>query len=735
MLKNRGLYSIFFTLFIFHYVLSQEVDYVEYYLGKIKSSKTDTERLSAYSQLTEYCEVEEIPVYAEEALLIGNKLLNKELNDSIRLKVLRWVNGVKNNYAFYYYEKGAYKEALSLWDALIDSYDSIIKVNKGISEIYKDYSEVINNKASAYESVGFYNEAIKLYFHSLKLSEAVGDRSQIARILNNLGYLHKNIDDIDKAIKFYNMALEIREKTQDSLGIALILNNIARIYLDKKEPIKAEGLLLKSLSIYNHYNDLEGIATVKCNLGKVCIDLMQFDKSKRYLFDAWFCYLNLDKEVELASVFDDLANLFMIQYINNSKTNYLDSAFKYIRKAEWIALKYKLLYALRDVYNIYSRFYTLKNDFKKGFEFHNKVDSIYKIINESELQKLALKQELEYEAEKTLNQKQLEHSKEMAIANEKNQKQKIILMAVFGGLILSLIFVVLIYQSMRQLNQKNKVIAQQKQEVEQQKEIIEQKQKDILDSIHYSKLIQKSILPHRSDIWRAIPQSFVLYKPKDIVAGDFYWFHVIGDYCLLAVADCTGHGVPGAFMSILNNDKLNEAVNFSTEVDEILYYVNINVKKTLKQFEKDSISKDGMDVILVKVPYTLLHDMNVKDISIEFAGANRPLYVYNSNSKSVEEYKTTKASIGGFTEQNQVFEKFSLTLHRQDCVYLTTDGYIDQFGGEKNKKLMSSGFRKLIQEIGELHYQDQKEKLFTFFEKWKGSNEQVDDVCILGFKV
>ncbi len=733
--KKSGLYSLFFVLFFFQHTLSQEINYVEYYLNKIKTSTSDTARLSAYAYLTEYCEVDEIPVYAEEALLIGKKILHKESQNSIRNNVLKWINGVKNNYAFYFYEKGQYKNALSLWDEVIETYDSVLKFNNNDIGIYKDYSEVLNNKASAYESIGFYDEAIKMYFQSLKLSEKISDSTQLARILNNLGYLYKNIEESDKAIKFYNMALKIREKTKDSLGIALILNNIARIYLDRKELIKAENNFLKSLSIYNQYNDLEGIATVKCNLGKTYMDLDQFDRSKKYLLDAWNCYLQMGKEVELSSVFQDIANLFVRRYWVDKKTSNLDSALKYIKKSEWISLKYKIIQELKNVYKVYTYVYLSKNDYKKAFEYHNKSDSLHKIINNNALQKLALKQQLEYETDKTINQKQLEHEKEIAIAQEKNHRQRIILIAIMLVLVLSFVFVFFTYRSMRILNQKNKIIAHQKQEVEHQKTIIEQKQKDILDSIHYSKLIQKSILPHRRDIWRTIPQSFVLYKPKDIVAGDFYWFQVINNYCLLAVADCTGHGVPGAFMSILNNEKLNEAINHTTEVDEILYYVNINVKKTLKQFEKGSISKDGMDIILVKIPYAMLQDSIIESMTIELAGANRPLYVYHSVTQTVDEIRTTKASIGGFTDEHQVFEKKMITLQKGDCVYLTTDGFIDQFGGEKNKKLMSSGFKKLIKEIGEWHYQEQKIKLEFFFEKWKGDNEQVDDVCMIGFKV
>ncbi|RME18528.1 MAG: pas/pac sensor protein, partial [Bacteroidetes bacterium] len=262
----------------------------------------------------------------------------------------------------------------------------------------------------------------------------------------------------------------------------------------------------------------------------------------------------------------------------------------------------------------------------------------------------------------------------------------------------------------------------------------EKKQKDIIESIQYSQIIQKSILPHRRDIWRTLPQSFVLYKPKDIVAGDFYWFHIIKDYCLIAVADCTGHGIPGAFMSILCNDKLNEAINYTHQIDEILYFTNLNIKRTLKQLDNTSTSKDGMDIILVKIPYERVQKRETP-IPIEFAGANRPLFLFRNHKQTTEVFKTTKASIGGFTDTEQTFQKYSLDLYTDDVIYLTSDGYIDQFGGSKNKKLMTTGFVNLINQIGNLHYQKQKQELETFFNEWKGTNEQIDDVCIIGIKI
>jgi len=731
----RLIIVLFFVVFGVTKLLCQEDNSVHYYLNKIRNSKNDTVRLNAYAHLTEYCDLDDIPIYADEALKLSSAILYQTKDNKLIYNIMLIVNGVKNNYAYYYYEKGNYKKAISIWNEVINSYDSLRKYHNDDLTLLQNYAEVMNNIASTYESMGLVENAIKLYFESLKIAEYAHNLIQESRTLNNLGFLFKGLNEYDKSLKMYHKALKIKKQLQDSAGIALLLNNIASVYLDMRDEIEANRYYLKSLSIYERLNNEEGIATVKCNLGKSYTNLKFFSESKEYLYDAWNIYLKMGKEIELISVFNDLSNLFLNMAIYTNSKNYLDSCIKYSKKAEWLSLKNQYINSIKDTYSYFFKAYWILNNFQEALKYHLKQDSIIGLLNKAELQKKALKQELEYEYEKNLTKKQLEHIKEKAVIEERNQKQKIIIIFVVIAFGLSLIVVFLVYKSFRTVSQKNQIISQQKEEVEKQKKIIELKQKDILDSIHYSKLIQKSILPHRRDIWRALPQSFVIYKPKDIVAGDFYWFHLLNEKeCLIAVADCTGHGVPGAFMSILNNDKLNESVNYTNEVDEILYHVNINVKKTLKQFEKNTVSKDGMDIILVKLPYKDILD-NKEPIKIEFAGANRPLFVYYASSKVVEEIKTTKASIGGFTEDNQVFEKQTLLLHKNDTIYLTTDGYLDQFGGNKNKKLMSSRFKELIASIGHLHYQEQKLKLIQFFDEWKGNNAQIDDVCIIGIKI
>jgi serine phosphatase RsbU (regulator of sigma subunit) len=271
------------------------------------------------------------------------------------------------------------------------------------------------------------------------------------------------------------------------------------------------------------------------------------------------------------------------------------------------------------------------------------------------------------------------------------------------------------------------------QEIEHQKNKIEEINREVTDSIKYAQMIQNSILPLATDLKKAIPESFIFYKPRDIVSGDFYWIHEIpNDHRIfIAAADCTGHGVPGAFMSMMGMEKLNQSVKEikSLNPGAILSYLNREIKLTLGKHSQERELRDGMEIALV--------DINLKEKTIEYAGANRPLWVVSANkdAEDIEVYKPTKAGIAGFTEFDQVFEQEKITIQTQQTIYLFTDGAIDQFGGPAGKKIMTKGLKKLINEIQPLSLAEQHQKVAEFFTQWQGAHEQVDDILIIGLKL
>ena len=266
-----------------------------------------------------------------------------------------------------------------------------------------------------------------------------------------------------------------------------------------------------------------------------------------------------------------------------------------------------------------------------------------------------------------------------------------------------------------------------KEEVEKTMIIIERKNKDILDSINYAKRIQQAKLPRKKDIYAAFSESFVLFKPKDIVSGDFYFFNKNENYLFIAAADCTGHGVPGALMSMIGIEKLTSAVADNPDTSKVLMHLNRGIKKSLNQSESFGSSTDGMDIALCRI--------DLKTLELSFAGANRPFWLIRNGISEISETKGTKAAIGGTTLINQNFDSHSIQLQKGDTFYVFTDGYSDTFGGKLGKKLTSGKFRQMLLDVQEKSMQDQEKHLENFLENWVSGIGQVDDILVIGVRI
>lgn len=270
-------------------------------------------------------------------------------------------------------------------------------------------------------------------------------------------------------------------------------------------------------------------------------------------------------------------------------------------------------------------------------------------------------------------------------------------------------------------------------EIEEQKEKIQDINREITDSIKYAQMIQNSILPLDTDLKNKIPNSFIYYKPRNIVSGDFYWVHTFNDQnrILVAAADCTGHGVPGAFMSMMGMEKLNQSTKSIKLLSpgKILSFLNQEIKLTLGKHQSVGELKDGMEIVLC--------DFDLDQRKLVYAGANRPLWIVKGaeGKKEIEQIKPTKAGIAGTTEFDKQFEESTIDLMPGETVYLFTDGATDQFGGPKGKKLMSAGLKELFIKIQSVPFDFQKTYIENYFAQWQGEQEQVDDILIIGIGV
>ncbi len=277
------------------------------------------------------------------------------------------------------------------------------------------------------------------------------------------------------------------------------------------------------------------------------------------------------------------------------------------------------------------------------------------------------------------------------------------------------------------IRKANIQITAQKKEIEDQKDVIEDKNRELVDSISYASTIQSAILPSQEDWAKHLPDSFVLYRPKDIVSGDFYWLESRGDDVYFAAVDCTGHGVPGALMSIVGYNGLNQAVNEHrlTEPAVILNYLSMSVNESLRKTERDDYVRDGMDLALCK--------LNRRKMKLEFAGAFNPLLVVRDGR--IDLIKGERIAIGSKEVMKGAFTNHTIDLQGGDCLYIFSDGYADQFGGSRGKKMKTALMRKKILEFHHLPMKEQLLKLEDHLRQWQGDLSQVDDICVIGVRV
>lgn len=305
-------------------------------------------------------------------------------------------------------------------------------------------------------------------------------------------------------------------------------------------------------------------------------------------------------------------------------------------------------------------------------------------------------------------------------------KQNTVIYIITALSVMALILLLFTIRSNNQRRRANKLLSEQKNEIETQKHLVDEKQKEILDSINYAKRIQTALMANSNLMSANLTEHFVMFKPKDIVAGDFYWAARLPDSFIYITADSTGHGVPGAFMSLLNISKLNDAINQKiTRPDLVLNEVKTGIIRALNPEGSSEESKDGMDAILCK--------LDVRNMKLQFAAANNSFCIIRN--KTIINCKADKMPVGKSHDDSGVFTFNEVSLEKGDMIYTFTDGYGDQFGGPDGKKFMHKQLRKIFVEVSEMQIDKQKEVITNRFEEWKGELEQVDDVLVIGVRV
>ncbi|MFO0357419.1 MAG: tetratricopeptide repeat protein [Sphingobacteriaceae bacterium] len=537
--------------------------------------------------------------------------------------------------------------------------------------------------ASAYNGLGLcfsvkpfpnYDKALDYYLKALKIDEATNNTRDWGLVLIRLGILYTATKDYVKAEKYLNEALAFAERSKMAVLQKWAIESVASLQKQKHEYTNALKSYVRSLQISKKANEVPGIISSYINISET--------------------YFGLN-EHKMALI-------------------YTDSAYKLCEINKIYEPMFKVNALRSDIYKA-------KGEFENALLFYKKSvalkDSLFTERSNNNIQELETRYKTQ-DQEKEL----IEKTAALKIQIEKSEKQAAQRNFFIVGILLLLIIIAFVYWQYVQKNKANAIIRSQKL-------LVESKNKDITDSIKYAKKIQEAILPPEDLRTQLFPDSFVFYQPKDIVSGDFYWYTQKNNKKIFAAVDCTGHGVPGAFMSMIGNAYLNEIVNEKgvTKTSEILDMLKERVVESLKQSGNEN--KDGMDIALIAIDET--------NGTVEFSGANNPCWIINKNE--LVELKGDSQPIGYHLGILKPFTAQQLKISKGDSVYIFTDGYADQFGGANKylggKKFKNRQLKELFLKVNDKGLNEQCEIIKNTFENWKGELEQVDDVCIIGIRL
>lgn len=619
----------------------------------------------------------------------------------------------------------------------IEYYESSLQLYEEISDS-SGIATISINLGTYFAQKGDYEKGLHYYIQSLKINELLGNKQSIASSSVGIGLIYRFLNDFDKALENYNGALEVFRELNDENGIAMCLTNIASIYLKQGKFEESLQIQLEVYEIRKRLGNEYYIAQALGNLGIGYASIDQHDKAIVYLELSLEYYERLGEKRSLSEGYLNLAEVYHKLGNKDKELHYLKSSVKH-------ATEGNVKGVLMRAYQSLSDYYETNSDLEKSLSYYKLYTQEKDSIFNDNTAKMIQEMQSKYESEKQENEIEL-LQKDKEIQTAVIRKNRIMLWTSIGGLVLLFVFFIILYN-------RFSTIRKQKLIIETQKILVEGKNKEITDSINYAKRLQDAILPPSKLVSSYLLESFIIYRPKDIVAGDFYFMDVIEDenpgtnqlvkkQIYYVAADCTGHGVPGAMVSIVGANELKRCIReFKLRSPgEILDKLSELVAENFAQSEEKI--RDGMDLALC-----CLEIENDTAIRVHYSGANNPLWIVNSKRTSWPanclpfkddprgaEIKANKQSIG-YTENTTHFKTHTVELQEGDTLYTFSDGYQDQFGGEMGKKYKSANFKKLLIGLHGKTMEEQKNLINKEFENWKGDLEQIDDVCVIGVRV
>jgi serine phosphatase RsbU (regulator of sigma subunit) len=581
--------------------------------------------------------------------------------------------------AFSYNLRGQYLQSIAQFDKANYYYFRALKINDSIqnqSGIASSYGYL----AALFNEQGDYLKALSYYRKALDVRKELKNKVSISSCLSNIGIEFDNLQMFDSAYYYYSESAAIKRELKDTMGLAISYINFGVHFLLRNLPDSSARYYKEAIKIYEKQGDVYSIAWSELGYSKVLTAKKKYKESNALIWKTLaFTIPNMEMSM-LSRSYQGLSNNF-------EKLHQFDSSLFYFKQKTLIA------------------------------------DSLLDLDSKQQLIESELSNQYEIKEEKA----KAEQLQKDLVTKEEKQKQLIIIYAVSMGGVLLMLLVLFVYRGLKQQRKANAIISEQKILVEHQKHLVEEKHKGITDSINYAERIQRSFLASDELLQEHLKNYFIFFQPKDVVSGDFYWASILsnGNFALVT-ADSTGHGVPGAIMSLLNITSIESALkDGNISPADILSATRKTIIERLKKDGTAEGGKDGMDCSLVCFDF--------KNSMFTYSAANNPVWVVRENK--LIELAPDKMPVGKHDKDQISFTQQEFHLQKGDTVYVLTDGLPDQFGGPNGKKYKYKQLKELLTSIATLPMEVQKENLKESFVNWKGNLEQVDDVCVIGIRI
>lgn len=569
-------------------------------------------------------------------------------------------------------------------------------------------ASLLNNIGITYDYLGNYPLSLNNYFEALKIQERIKDSTGIAYTLSNIGLIYSNQGDNDIALKYHYRSLFIRKSIHYKPGEAASLNNIGICHLNKKNYTKAEYYFNRSKAMDVELNDSMGLMDDLNNLAICYMKTGQTDIALKTFTQCAELRAHFNDQFGLSKAYSNIGTCYSLEHKWKEAEKYFFMALKISKEINGTE---NIWYSYANLSDVYAG----KKDYPRAYKYAKLAEKVKEKLSSESSVREETETEMKYLYDKRNEQIRIQQVKKDVINHERGVQFQVIIWSMIAIVIVIGIFSIFLYRRWKLANDQRRIIELQRAEVQ-------TKNTEIVDSINYAQRIQSAILPSGESLKEIFERHALVYQPKDIVAGDFYWIHNIDDTTYFAVADCTGHGVPGAFMSLLCNNALNRAIleYDAREPGDILTKTRSII---VTEFAKSHLNlRDGMDISLFA--------WNRKTNACTWAGANNPLWVLYPDQEEMLEIKGDKQPVGNhhnFTD----FTTHQVELKPGARLYLFTDGIADQFGEITGKKFKSKRLKEMLISSRHQDIDEQARLVKDSINDWKGKLEQIDDICLM----